>query len=141
LASARAYIGVTKLRLGHPEETEADVRAALRLSPRDKDAYAWFSYLAAAKLYLGEYEEAVAWYRRSTEFNRNYPLLHFYLGASLALLGSIDEARLEVQAGLARLPWFTVRHLRAGTLSDNPVYLAQRERLYDGLRMAGVPEQ
>ena len=93
-------------------------------------------FLAAAKLYLGEYEEAVAWYRRSTEFNRNYPLLHFYLGAALALFGSIGEARLEVPSGLARLPSFTL--LRAGTLSDNAIYLAQRERLYDGMR--GVPE-
>ena len=25
-------------------------------------------------------------------------------------------------------------------LSDNPTYLAQRERLYEGLRLAGAPE-
>jgi hypothetical protein len=25
-------------------------------------------------------------------------------------------------------------------LSDNPVHLAQRERLYEGLRLAGAPE-
>jgi tetratricopeptide (TPR) repeat protein len=62
LAAARAHIGVTKHRLGCAEETEADVQAALRLSPRDKNAYAWFSYAATAKLYLGEYGEAVAWY-------------------------------------------------------------------------------
>ena len=78
---------------------------------------------------------------RSIEFNRNYPLLHFYLGAALALFGNIFEARLEVQAGLARLPEFTLRRLRARTLSDNPIYLAQRERLYDGMRKAGVPEE
>jgi tetratricopeptide (TPR) repeat protein len=89
LAAARAHIGVTKHRLGCAEETEADVQATVRLSPRDKNAYAWFSYAATAKLYLGEYGEAVAWYRRSIEFNRNYPLLHFYLGAALALFGNI----------------------------------------------------
>jgi tetratricopeptide (TPR) repeat protein len=33
LAAARAHIGVTKHRLGCAEETEADVQAALRLSP------------------------------------------------------------------------------------------------------------
>jgi hypothetical protein len=26
-------------------------------------------------------------------------------------------------------------------VSDNPVYLAQRERLHEGLRLAGVPER
>ena len=43
LAAARAFIGVTKHRLGRVEETEADVRAALRISPRVKTR-AWFAY-------------------------------------------------------------------------------------------------
>jgi hypothetical protein len=29
---------------------------------------------------------------------------------------------------------------RAGASSNNPTYLAQRERLYDGMRKAGVPQ-
>jgi TolB-like protein/class 3 adenylate cyclase/Flp pilus assembly protein TadD len=140
LAAARAFIGLTKLRLGRVEETEADVRAALRISPRDKDAFAWIAYLAGAKLYLGEYEEAVAEFRRSQEYNRNHPLVYFYLGAALALAGREDEAQAEVREGLNRVPDFTIRSFRAGTLSDNRTYLAQRERLYDGLRKAGVPE-
>jgi TolB-like protein/DNA-binding winged helix-turn-helix (wHTH) protein/Flp pilus assembly protein TadD len=140
LAAARAFIGLTKLRLGRVEETEADVRAALSISPRDKDAFAWIAYLAGAKLYLGEYEEAAAEYRRSQEYNRNHPLVYFYLGAALALAGHIDEAKAEVREGLNRVPDFTIRSFRAGTLSDNRTYLAQRERLYDGLRKAGVPE-
>lgn len=126
--------------LGRVEETEADVRAALRISPRDQDAFAWFTYLAAAKLYLGEYDEAVAEYRRSQEYNRNHPLVFFYLGAALALAGRIDEARAEAREGLKWVPDFTIRTFRDATLSDNHVYLAQRERLYEGMRKAGVPE-
>ena len=140
LAAARAFIGVTKLRLGRVEETEADVQVALSISPRDKDAFAWITYLAAAKLYLGQYEEAVAQYRRSQEYNRNHPLVFFYLGAALALAGRIDEAQAEVHEGLHRRPDFTITNFRAGTLSDNSTYLSQRERLYDGMRKAGVPE-
>jgi hypothetical protein len=30
--------------------------------------------------------------------------------------------------------------MRAGTLSDNPVYLKQRERIIDALFAAGLPE-
>ena len=29
---------------------------------------------------------------------------------------------------------------RAGALGDNPTYLAGRERTYEGMRMAAVPE-
>jgi hypothetical protein len=63
-----------------------------------------------------------------------------YLAAALAHLGRLDEARAEVQAGLALDPKFTLRRYRAGASSDNPTYLAQRERFIDGMRKAGVPE-
>ena len=58
----------------------------------------------------------------------------------LAHLGRLDEARAAAQAGLALNPTFTIRRFRAGAPSDNPTYLAQRERIYDGMRKAGVPE-
>ena len=93
-----------------------------------------------AKLQLGADAEAVAWLRRSIEANRNHPLAHFYLAAALALLGALDEARAAAQAGLALNPSFTIRRFRANASSDNPTYLAGRERIYEGMRMAGVPE-
>jgi len=31
--------------------------------------------------------------------------------------------------------------MRASAWSDNPTYLAQRERIFEGLRKAGVPEE
>jgi hypothetical protein len=46
-----------------------------------------------------------------------------------------------VQAGLALNPGFTVHRFRAGAPSDNPAFLAGREHIYEGLRMAGVPEE
>jgi hypothetical protein len=36
---------------------------------------------------------------------------------------------------------FTIRRFRANPLSDNPTYLAWRERLYEAMRLAGVPEE
>ena len=89
---------------------------------------------------LGADVEAVAWLRRSIEANRNLPFSHCLLAAALALLGSLDEARAAAQAGLVLNPTFTLRRLRARALSDHPAYLAGRERVYEGLRMAGVPE-
>jgi hypothetical protein len=68
------------------------------------------------------------------------PFVHFLLAAALAHKGRLDEARAAVQAGFALDPAFTIGRFRAGTATDNPTYLSQRERSVDGMRMAGVPE-
>ncbi len=140
LAFAHGQIGTAKIFVGRGEETEAHIHEALRLSPNDSNAYASMFIGGAAKLYLGSDEEAVAWFRRSVETNRNFPSTQFYLAAALAHLGRLDEARAATQAGLALDPTFTVSRFRVGASSDNPTYLAQRERIYDGMRKAGVPE-
>jgi len=140
LADAHGFIGLAKFFLGRGEETEAHIHEALRLSPRDNNAYRWFMFAGLAKLFLGADVEAAAWLRRSIEANRNHPIPHCYLAAALALLGSLDEARAAAQAGLVLNPTFTLRRFRSSAKSNNPAYLAGRERAYEGMRMAGVPE-
>ncbi len=141
LAFAHGFIGIAKYFIGRSEETEAHVQEAIRLSPRDTVAYLWLGAPGFAKISLGADEEAVAWLRRSTDANRNFPLYHFFLAAALGQLGRLDEARSAVQAGLALNPTFTISRFRAGAPSDNPTFLAQRERIYEGMRKAGVPEE
>ena len=46
----------------------------------------------------------------------------------------------EAKEGLKLTPNFTVRRYRDAVLSDNPTYLAQRPRILEGMRLAGVPE-
>ena len=139
-ADAHAYTGLAKVFLGRAAETEAHVVEAFRLSPRDIAAYQWMHIVGTAKLQLGADAEAVAWLQRSIDANRNFPLTHFVLAAALGLLGAMDEARATAKAGLALHPDFTIRRLRAVVYSDNATYLAGRERLCMGMRMAGVPE-
>jgi TolB-like protein/class 3 adenylate cyclase len=140
LAAAHAIIGFAKLANGHAEETENHVLEALRISPRDTDANVWLGYIAEARQFLGAYEDAVTWHHRSMEINRNRPVAHMYLASALALLGRLEEARSEVQAGLALDPRFTIQRYRVGAQSDNPVFLSQRERVIQGMHKAGVPE-
>ena len=140
LAYAHMMIGTVKTALGRAEEAEGHIREALRLSPRDAMAHHWMSSIGTAKLHLGNADEAAVWFRRAIEANRNYAFTHFSLAAALARLGRIDEARAATQAGLALEPGFTIGRLRAGARSSNPTYLAGRERIYEGMRMAGVPE-
>jgi hypothetical protein len=85
-------------------------------------------------------DEAVALLRRAIKTNRNYPMAHFWLATALAHLDRPTEAVAAVQAGFALNPTFTISRARANVTSDNPKYLAQRERIFDGLRRAGVPE-
>jgi hypothetical protein len=51
-----------------------------------------------------------------------------------------ETRQAAAQAGLALHPSFTIARNRAGAPSDNPIYLAQRERIIEGMRKAGVPE-
>ncbi|HZZ25878.1 MAG TPA: adenylate/guanylate cyclase domain-containing protein [Roseiarcus sp.] len=134
LAAAHGMMGLYLVLLGRAEESEAAVEEALRLSPRDPWAFAWIWSVGLAISFLDRPEEAVVWLRRSLDSNRNYPPTHFYLAAAFAQLGR------PFNAGLALDPRFTLERFRLSAESDNPIYLARRERLIDHLRQAGVPE-
>jgi TolB-like protein len=142
LAAAHGLIGYAKCFLGRGEETEAHIHEALRLSPRDVFASRWMIYAGLGKLQLGADADAVIWFRRGIERNRNHAINHFLFAAALAQVGSLYEARAAAQEGLTLDPRFTIRRYRDVTTawSDNPTYRAGRERLAEGMRMAEVPE-
>jgi tetratricopeptide (TPR) repeat protein len=132
-ASVHAHIGYAKFCLGRAEETEAHVRETFRLSPRNTFIYLWMVYIGVADLLLGRDEGAVTWLQRSIDNNPN--------AAALAHCGKLEDARSAAKAGLALDPAFTIAHFRTGAASDNPTYLVQRERISNGMRKAGVPEE
>jgi len=142
LASAHAFIGLAKYVLGRGAETEPHVNEAFRLSPRDTVAHRWMVWAGLANVQVGADAEAVVWFRRGIDANRNFAIAHFHLAATLARLGDLPQARAAVQAGLALDPSFTIRRLRDATSgwNDNPTYLAGRDRAIEGMRLAGVPE-
>ena len=140
LAAAHAYLGLMKYSLGRPRESRAHVAEAMRLSPRDPLVFQWHFFLGVGELYLGRVAHGIESLRKSVEINPNWGLSQFVLAAALALAGLLAEAA-EVRAVAQRLvPNFNIARFQAGAASDNPVYLAQREHLYRGLRLAGVPE-
>ncbi len=140
LVYAHALIGMAKTALGRAGEAENHYREALRLSPRDVSAHHWMSSAGTSKLHLAKDEEAVLWFRRAIEANRNFAFTHWSLAAALAHLGRMDEARAAARAGLKLEPSFTIARFRAGARSENPVYLGGRQRIYEGMRRAGIPE-
>ena len=143
LVQAHSAIGLGKIFIGRAEENEAHVAEALRLSPRDTLAYVWMANAGLGKLHLGAWEQAIAWFRRAIEANRNNPHPQVLLAAALAQLGRLDEAHSAVEIGLALNPTYAISRVRAAwtTRSDDPTYLSQLKPILDGLRKAGVPEQ
>jgi TolB-like protein/class 3 adenylate cyclase len=140
LAAAHALIGIFKVYVGRAEETEAHVQEALRLSPHDTEAFYWLMFVGISKNLLGRHDQAIVWIQRSIEANRNNPMSHFILASGLALLDRLQEARTAAHAGFALNPQFTISRWRAALQSDNPVFLAEREVMAEGLCRAGVPE-
>jgi len=61
LARSHASIGIAKFYLGRGEETEAHMVQALRLSPRDTQAYIWSMFVGLAKILHGADAEALVW--------------------------------------------------------------------------------
>ena len=140
LAWAHADAGFIKVLLGRAEEAEADLTTAIRLSPRDPGLDRWLSLLGIADLFLGRHGSALARLRKSVEMNPDLALTQFFLAAASALSGHTEEALAARNAGLRLDPNFTVARFRNEPRSTNATFLAQREHIYDGLRLAGVPE-
>ena len=140
LASAHAEAGFMKVLLGRAEEAEADLTNAIRLSPRDPALDRWYGLLGIANLFLGRLEPALGGLRKSVEMNPHVSLFQFFLAAASALNGRAKEALDARDAGLRFDPNFTVARFRNEARSKNATFLAQRERIYGGLRLAGVPE-
>jgi TolB-like protein/class 3 adenylate cyclase len=141
VGAAHAWMGMAKIAMGRAEDAEAHVADAFRVSPADGSAFLWNNIAGLAKLHLGADADATDLFRRSIDANRNYPLNHFYNAAALAHLGRLPEARSEARAGLAIAPNYTVAHYHDAIESENPTYLAQRERIIQGMRKAGLPEE
>jgi TolB-like protein/tetratricopeptide (TPR) repeat protein len=140
MAWAHADAGFMKVLLGRAEEAEADLTTAIRLSPRDPGLDRWHALLGIADLFLGRPGSALDWLRKSVEINPNVALAQFFLAAAAAQSGHAAEAREARDADLVIDPNFSVARYRNEARSKNATFVAQRELIYEGMRLAGVPE-
>lgn len=141
LASAHGYLALMKFFLGRAGETRGHVEKAMRLSPRDPLLFHWLFFIGVADVYLRRVVRGLESLRKSVEINPNWALSQFVLAGALALAGLLAEAADACAAGRRLAPNFTIAKFRGEAVSDSPVYLAQREHFYQGLRLAGVPEE
>jgi TolB-like protein/class 3 adenylate cyclase len=137
---AYARMGILNALLGRPEETFPLVEKAIRLSPHDSNLGEWYLSIGIAWFMMDRLEEAIIWLRRSTEANPKLGINYSALASVCSLLGRSEEAGDALSAYMSLHPMMTINTLRSSRYSDHPVYLAWRERFYQGLRKAGLPE-
>jgi adenylate cyclase len=140
LAPAYASLGIAKILGGRAEEAFAPLQTAIRLSPRDPLLNVWYFQICHAYTHLGRDADAIEWCRRSVALG---PLWFAYvdLASAYAWTGQSAEAHAAVAELLKLMPNYTVDRWAHAGFSDNPVFLAQYQRIIEGLRKAGLPEK
>ena len=135
-------LGFTKALVGRAEEALSHFANAIRLSPRDPMLFIGYFGFGWAQFLLGKDDQAAEMLRKSIALNPGYSPAHLFLTAAYAMQDQIEEAHDAHAVYLRTNPAVnTITRLRANALSTHPVYMAQRERLYEGMRRAGMPEE
>ncbi|MBI5276620.1 MAG: winged helix-turn-helix domain-containing protein [Burkholderiales bacterium] len=135
-----AIRGIALLHLGRAQEALESVRQAMRLSPGDPRMVRWHTYEGMALLHLGQDEAAVQSLAHGSTDASPAPYAHLYLASALALSGRLDEARAQVARFPQLYPGVTLGRMRTQEASNAPEFLRQQERVYAGLRRAGMPD-
>jgi len=139
-ALAHAFLATTLANQGASKEAISGAEHALRLSPRDRPVGVYAS-MATANVHFtaGRYAECATWARNLIEKSPGYLAGHIFLTAALALEGD-PTAAAEARDTLVRFrPEFSLAWMTENL--PMPVTGEMAERLREGLRKAGVPEE
>jgi TolB-like protein len=144
--TAYRELGLNHLYLGQAQEAADWFRWADAIAPRDRVRWTWLQGLGRALIQLGRDAEAVEALRLAMHCNPHFARGRAYLAAAEALVDDIDQARLHL-AKLDELdPGMTIKRFaeeRSSVPLDavSPSYLLGNDRLLNGLRRAGMPDE
>jgi adenylate cyclase len=144
---AAAELGWDHLFFGHFDKCLEYFDKAILASPYDPGLHHWYGGKAWANFGLKNYDQSIEWARQAIAINPNYvQYIHSALVAALALTGHDAEARESLQRYLALPstgPLKTIAAWKAyySAQGGDPPRVEANERVYDGLRKAGMPEQ
>jgi adenylate cyclase len=141
---AAAYVGRARNLnvIGRAAEALAPVEKAIRLSPRDPELYVWYFVLCHTNTHLARDAQAIEWCLKSLATGKTFYFAYVDLASAYAWRGQNAEAAAAVAELLKLRPGFTVQTLvqeGAGT-SDNPAFRKEFQRIVEGARKAGLPE-
>jgi TolB-like protein/class 3 adenylate cyclase len=136
-ALAHAVLAMSLAYQGAYNETIDSAQHALRLSPFERSVGTFAPYaIAIAQFGARRYPECVTWVRMAIEKNASY-LTQPFLVAALAMQGDIVAASDARDALIQRRPEFSLNWMTENLPSTGEL----AERLCEGLRKAGVPEE
>ena len=143
--NARAYqqLGLTLMWLGRPDAAIPQIKKAIRLNPHDPNIASYYWALGSANLVSGRLDDATILLSKARAANPRLFFIHFWLAASLALKGNLDEARSALADSIALKPEITslARWRAESPWYTNPEFVTLAEKtLYAGLRRAGFPD-
>ena len=135
-AAGHLVLGVGRHCVGQSQEALKCFERAVALDPYCPEI--WLHLRAQAEYQLGRYPEAVEHLKQRILRNPDTDASRALLAASYGQMGMIDEAR-EAWRALSRVnPDYSVEQRRKVLPYKNP---DDFERVVEGLRKAGVPEQ
>ena len=147
LVEAYWHAGFVMRRLGEFQTSLEYIDKAIRLSPRDPFRASWYADKARTHLALKQYDQAIEWARHAIEITPNEDVPYLYLIVALALTGQESEAHEALQrylsnpgAGRTMATWNSRRAQYVDERTD-PRYVDYWDRLMEGLRKAGLPEE
>jgi adenylate cyclase len=134
---------VAAMYLGRAEEMIEYADKAMRLSPLDPYLAVFHLFRATGCFMLHGDDNAIESLRRAVAHSPEFSTAIAWLAAVLALAGHDREAHdaLKRYFLIRGTKTRTIAQWRSLAYSDNPAYLAFRERWYEGLRKAGMPEE
>ncbi|MFT3820416.1 MAG: winged helix-turn-helix domain-containing protein [Rubrivivax sp.] len=134
-------LGMLRLQVGRPAEVAAPVQLALRLNPLEANQVAWgHIFLGMAQFHLRHDDAAYEELQKAAAADANNAFAWQWMAAIDALHGRGERARANLATYQRILPGHTISSLKATESSRNADFWAERERLYAGLRLAGVPD-
>lgn len=134
-------LGFLRLQQGRPEEVAAPVMLSLRLDPLNAEQVSLGHFtLGMAEFHLHHDETAYAHMRQATISSPQNGFAWKWLAAIDALHGRTEQATNNLTESQKTHPGDTVSSLKSSEYSRNAVFWQERNRFYEGLRMAGLPE-
>jgi DNA-binding winged helix-turn-helix (wHTH) protein len=139
MARSRVRMGLIETELGRPEETFEHVRQAFRTGGDDEALQAQAFFIQGmAYFHLGMDSEASDCMQRVLTLRPASGLAHQWLASIYALGDRPSPSGSHLAAFCRYVPGHTIESLRSTERSRNPVFMRQRDRFYDGLRLAGL---
>ena len=129
--------------LGRPADAPQLVEKAIKLSPRDPALGGFYWIIGRAHFVSGDYRNAIVWLQKAVALRPNDWYNRLYLVSAYALDLQKDEAKKVLQDfnDNPRFPGYTLQRVAEEMKvlpNDNPLIVSARQKVHEGLQIAGM---